>query len=221
MAKVAVSRGLLVAMAVSTGALALALVFFLGRESARRKGSGAEVPAMSINPAPGPLPSSPGIPSPAPSQAPPVATPPASPGGGLPQANDPLRAAVAAYFETVDHITPGQFTGGPEAAAQEMVAGLARGESGAFDRIIEQSDSARRRMAALAPPEPCAAYHRESVAVLEESLGMLRAMKKALEGADAEGGVAALASRANALRARTEALQREEQGLRQRFALAR
>jgi len=213
-AKVAINRGLLIAMGVSTGALALALVFLLGREAGRRKGGGGEAPSAATSRVPGIQPSGP--------EAPPPAPPPAGPGPAAPpEANDPVRAAVAAYFETVDRITPGQFSSGPEAAAQEMVAGLARGESGAFDQLIEQSEAARRRLTALTPPAPCAGYHRESLAVLEESLGMLRALKKALEGGEAETGVAALASRSNALRARTDALKAEEQSLRQRFALPR
>lgn len=223
MAKVVVNRGLIVGLGVALGAALLALVFLLGREAGRKPA----VPPSSPGSA---LPSTPGAPptqasGSAPGMEPPTQTatligasravPPPSPSAVL----EPERAAAVAFFDALDHLTPGQFSGDPQASAQEMVAGLGKGDSSGFDRLIAQAEEARGKLAALAPPPSCAGFHRESLAQLEESLVLMRANKKAMQGGESDA-LTALLARAQSLRARADALQREEKALRQRFGIA-
>jgi hypothetical protein len=213
MAKVEVGRGLLIGGGLALGSALLAVVFLLGRE-AGRKG----VPSSQAAPSPIPAagvgaPSSAAIPGPG-----------GGPAAGLengPAPSEPERAAVRAYFAALDDLAPGQLAGDPESLARELVAGLARGDTSGFEQLIGQAEVGRRKLAGLQPPQPCAAHHRTSLADMDESLAVMRTMKKALEGAESESSLSALGLRANALRVRAEALQREEQLLRQRFGLTR
>jgi hypothetical protein len=211
MAKVEVSRGLLAGGGAALAAAVLAVVFLLGREAGRRGAApGTPPPAAPASPAAEPPPGT--APAASPGEAP--ASAPAAPA-------EPERAAGRAYFAALDDLAQGQLAGDPESLAREMVAGLARGDTSGFDRLIAQAEAGRKKLAGLQPPPPCAAHHRAGLADLDESLALMRAMKKALEGAEAESSLPALGLRANALRLRAEALQREEQGLRQRYGLAR
>lgn len=225
MKKVEVSGGLLIGLICALGAALLGLVFLLGRESARpapaappQPAAQAPPPTQSTQPAPeAPAPTFAVQPPPAPmpGPAPAPATPPMDPAHRPP---DTERAAVAAYFQAVDHIQPGELDGDPQSVAQGMVEELGKGDSSGLDGMVRQAESARSRLAALAPPPACAAYHRESLADLDASLELLRGMKQALSASDADA-LSSLNSKATALRARSEALQREEQQLRQRYGL--
>jgi hypothetical protein len=135
--------------------------------------------------------------------------------------SDPARSAVAAYFDAVDRIQPAQVNGNAEAVASEMATALARGDSSDLDRMIRDTEAAKARLAALAPPASCAAHHHESLGSLDDALEMLRSMKTAMESPDPVAQLAAVAARATALRTRAEDLQREEQALRQRYGLTR
>ncbi|MBK8725298.1 MAG: hypothetical protein IPL96_04380 [Holophagaceae bacterium] len=222
MAKVEVPKGLLIGLASALGAALLALAFLLGRAAGARMQPGS---------APG---VAPGIQDARPAGA----VQAAQPGGGAMQAGpptslppapaalvpagpsdpqDPQRGAVAAYFAALDRIAPGQLAGDPQAVAQEVVAGLAKGDASGFDRLLAQADEARRRVAALVPPPPCAAFHQESLALLDENLVLLRSVKRSLEGGEGEGGMASLVARAQAVQARSEGLERADKALRARY----
>lgn len=230
MAQVQVNRGVLVALAGALGLSLLALAYLLGREAARTDPSAPPVPPRSAAPVAGTgaamaAPSgSPGIPdagapgsSPAPALESLVPPGPAGPA----EARDHQAGAVQAYFAALDRIAPGQLAGDPQALAQEMLAGLAKGDASGFDRLLGQAEEARRKVAALAPPAPCAAFHAESLAVLDENLALLRAIRRALEGAEGEGALGALVSRAQAAQARAEVLERADKALRARYGLTR
>ncbi len=135
--------------------------------------------------------------------------------------NDPLRPAVAAYFEALDHLQPGSLPGDSESTAQQILAGLTRGDSSGFDQMTQRAEAARTRLAAITAPAPCAAFHRESLADFDESLQMLRMVRKAMNGGDADALLTGMTDRANAMRSRAEALQREEKALRQRYGLVK
>ena len=125
---------------------------------------------------------------------------------------------MAAYFQAVENIQPGS-NGDPETMAQQVVAGLGKGDTSGFDGMIQQAQVARNRLSAITPPQPCTAYHRESLASLDASLDLMRDMKKALSSPEQDSSVLKIAERANALKTRTEALQLQEKSLKQRFGL--
>jgi hypothetical protein len=242
MAKVEIPRGMLIGLAGVAAAAVLGLVFVLGRESGRnaRKGPGKEpgspvVSAAASSPpgiavASGAPPESPtpamipaeGEPSSAapgrPSPSGPLGTPAPATSGSATAATDSLRAEVGSYFQAVERIHPAS-GGDPEALAQQVVAGLGKGDMTGFEALIQEAQAARNRLSALTPPQPCAAYHRESLASLDAGLDLMRAMKKALSSS--EPGSLDLESQANALKARSEALQLQEKALKQRFALVK
>jgi hypothetical protein len=131
-----------------------------------------------------------------------------------------MREAVAAYFLAMDRIQPGQLSGDPEALARGILEGLVKGDATGFDGMIRQTEEARASLAALTPPAPCAGYHQESLAMLTDSLAMLRTIKGSVQGAS--GAPAAdFTAQASRLRVRAEALQAEEQQLRRRFGLGK
>ncbi|MDR3670114.1 MAG: hypothetical protein P4L36_04680, partial [Holophaga sp.] len=132
----------------------------------------------------------------------------------------PMREAVAAYFHAMDQIQPGQLSGDPEALARGILEGLVKGDATGFDGMIRQTEEARASLAALTPPAPCAGYHQESLAMLGDSLAMLRTIKGSVQGGS---GVptADFTAQASRLRTRAEALQTQEQQLRRRFGLGK
>ena len=135
--------------------------------------------------------------------------------------SDPARAEVAAYFDAIDRIHPGNMSGDAEGVASEMAGALAKGDTSGLDRMIRDTETARESLAALTPPAPCAAHYRESLGSLDDALEVLRSLKKAMESPEAAVQLTGIATRAAALRNRSEALQKEELALRQRYGLTR
>ncbi|MFI5182457.1 MAG: hypothetical protein ACHQPI_13810 [Thermoanaerobaculia bacterium] len=130
------------------------------------------------------------------------------------------RAAVAAYFDAVDHIQAGK-VGEAEGVANEMAAALAKGDTSGLDRMIRETEEARGSLGALAPPASCAAHYRESLGSLDDALEILRSLKTAMESPEPAAQLTGITTRATALRSRAEALQKEEAALRQRYGLTR
>lgn len=223
MAKIQIPKGLLIGLTWVAVVSALGVVFLLGRESGRKtqtgfqkESRGAGVPVATLIPSSNPAKTEAPIPQSAPGGTP-------GPNGGvLPIAlippSGPERAAVAAYFQTVENIQPGS-SGDPESTARQVVTGLSKGDTSGFDGMIQQAQVARNRLSAITPPQPCAAYHRESLESLDAGLDLMRDMKKDLSSPGQEASAINLAERANALKARTEALQLQEKSLKQRFGL--
>ena len=87
--------------------------------------------------------------------------------------------------------------------------------------MIRDSEAARGKLAALVPPAPCSAHHRESLASLDDALEMLRSLKTAMESPDPVAQLAGIANRATNVRSRAEALQTQELALRRRYGLVR
>ncbi len=222
MEKVVVSKGLLIGLAVTCLSALFALVFFVGLEFGRKglslsQNGASASPRTAATAEPSPISiadsiprTRQGLPSP-----PNPAAIPSNPGM---LAADPLRASVVAYFEAVDHIQPGKLEGDAQGMANEMAAALTKGDTSGLDGLIQQSESSRKRLAALSPPQPCASYHRESLASLDEGIEMMRSIKKAMDTSDANA-LSALTSRGNALRSHSEALEREEKAIRQHYGL--
>jgi hypothetical protein len=131
--------------------------------------------------------------------------------------SEAMRSSVAAYFDAIDHIQPGQMSGDPESMAQGIMGGLAKGDSSAFEGMIQQAESARAHLASILPPQPCATYHRESLASLDAGLALMRSLKAAMASQSGDVQLSPLASQADSLRKRSEELQREEQALRRLY----
>ncbi len=232
MEKVSVSKGLLIGVVAVAALSLLALAFLLGRTS--RSGSpsgqpsGRELPG-GAQPVSLPAPAAASITDPADTRPGPglapsspdhraaLQAPPGSERGGA--GSGSARAAVATYLDAVDHIQPGKMSGDPEGVAGEMAAALAKGDTSGLDRMIRETEAAKERLAALTPPASCAAHYRESVRSLDDALEMLRSLKTAMASPDPSAQLTAVTNRATAVRSRSEALQKEELALRQRYGL--
>ena len=232
MANVSVNKGFLVGVVAALGAALLALAYQLGKASAPE---GVPAPPAKIERI-APRPQAEPLPQPArvagantdyadtrPTFVPaPTAPPPSAPEqGAAPQAADPMRAAVAAYFEAIERIQVGSMSGNAESVGQEMASALASGDMSSLDKMIRETESAKVRLAAVSPPAPCAAHHRESLGSLDDALDVLRSLKAAMESQEPVAQLANVSARAQALRSRSEALQKEELALKERYGLKR
>lgn len=218
-----IPKGLLIGLAGIAAASVIGVAFLLGREAGRRTpaefrhgSNGAEVSAASAN-----TPSKPGEATAPVLQLAPTGTS-ATSAGGLPGSVvspvDSTSASVAAYFQAAENSQPSS-NGDPESIARQVLAGLSKGDMSGFDGMIQQTHESRSRLSMLVPPQPCAAYHRESLASLDAGLDMMRAMKKALSSPGQDAQLMDLAGQANALKARADALQLQEKALKQRYGL--
>jgi hypothetical protein len=245
-ATVNVEKRLFCALAGVAGLSLLAVAYLLGRASSGAErsaprldradpasatvpaGTGAAVPMASAPTPPSADPAFAPLPSPSAPQsafhagpeppAPFLPTP--LPAPELAPPDDPERAAVAAYLDAVDAIQASGLAGSPESAATEMAVALARGDASGLDGLVREAEEARRRLLAISPPAACAAHHRETLGSFDDALGMLRALRDASASADPAASLASVATQATALRARAEALQREDRALRARAGRA-
>ncbi|MBK9063910.1 MAG: hypothetical protein IPL89_12060 [Acidobacteria bacterium] len=243
MANVSVNKGFLMGVVAVAGAALLALAYQLGKASAPEAAPApptkieriaprapeqivpppARVAAWSNDydsrPGSGPTPSAPA--QDAAPQAPAGQVPAAIEGERGGGGDISMRAAVAAYFFAVERIQVGSMTGNAESVGQEMAAALANGDTSSLEKMIRETESARARLAALSPPAPCVAHHRESVASLDDALEVLRSLKAAMESPEPIGQLANVTTRAQALRSRAEVLQKEERAIKERYGLMR
>lgn len=240
MTDVRVSKGFLITIGVVAGGSLLALAFVLGRES----GSGSALPppakiervAPRVRDEPVPLPTPASAPGTSHAEAPPAfvpVSPAAAPGtAAAPSAapfgsawsdagSDDARASVAAYFDTVERVQAGSVSGEAESIAREIASALASGDASGVDKLIGETEAAKAGLAAVAPPAPCAAHHREAVASLDDALDVLRALKTAMASSDPVAALPAVMAKGQALRTRADFLQKEEQALRERYGLRR
>jgi len=241
--KVSVSKGLLIGVVAVAAVSLLALAFQLGRASESGVVSAPSTKIERVAPRPQgveslqlPIPATASIsdhvdPLPIFGLAPsaPGAAPPAAAGLALAPvegergsaASDPMRAAVSTYFDAVERVQAGAASGDPNGIAQEMAAALANGDTSGLDKMIRETEAAKARLAAVAPPAPCAAHYRESVGSLDDALDVLRSLKAAMESSEPVAQLGAVTTRAQALRTRADALQKEELTLRERYGLKR
>jgi len=242
-ANVSVNKGFLVGVVATLGAALLALAYQLGKASAPEGVPApparieriaprapeqvvpppARVAAWSTDydsrPGAGPTPSTPeqgAAPQAAAGQMP---APVENDRGG--SGDISMRAAVAAYFDTVERIQVGSMSGNAESVGQEMAAALANGDTSSLEKMIRETEAARARLTAVSPPAPCVAHHRESLGSLDDALEVLRSLKAAMESPEPIGQLANVTTRAQALRSRAEVLQKEELTLKERYGLKR
>ena len=177
---------------------------------------GQPVPPQSAQAGPSASPAEPWSPAP-PSVSQPIPKAPAIPAGAVPPPATPSRAAVAAYFQAVNALQP-QSGGAPEAMAQQVMGSFAQGDTSGFQAMLQQAQETRKRMAAIPVPQPCAAYHQETLACLDAGLDLMLAIQKAISGTP-DAQAPDLTNQANALKARSNALQGQEQALKRVFGL--
>jgi hypothetical protein len=235
--EVAVSKWLLSGLVAALVLALFALVFFIGRESARKdppplasrtemltdqpdtlrfEHAGSEQePEVSDPEAPfaSTAPAMVNETSTQPSQSEPEVQPEPE---TTPQ--DPSREAVRTYFETIAIIQPNQMSGDASVLANELVAALTIGDSSGLDNLIRQSESIKSKLEALTPPPPCYKHHQMLLAGIEDGLELMQSLKNALNNSDMEE-LTAIAAKGSLLRTHSEALTREENTLRQRYGL--
>jgi len=235
--KVAVSKRLLSGLVAALVVAMFALVFFIGRESARkdnpplasqaemvtdqpdtlsvehasseqqREVSDPEAPFVSTAPTMLNETSTQPLPDELAAQPEPETTP-----------KDQIREAVKTYFETIAIIQPNQMSGDASVLANEMVAALTNGDSSGIDNLIRQSEAIKNKLKSLTPPQPCYTHHQMLLAGIEDGLELMQSLKNALSKSDM-GELTTIAAKGNLLRTHSEALTREENALRQRYGL--
>jgi hypothetical protein len=141
-----------------------------------------------------------------------------APAAGL--SDEATRTAVKEYFSTLDSIQEGRLTDNPQSFAQELISSALGGDTTGFDRIILQLESGRAKTRALSPPEPCADFHRKTLALIDESLQMMISLRGSIAKQDL-ADVATLGARAQQLKTRAESLDRQAREIKKRYGLAR
>ncbi|HEY4002354.1 MAG TPA: hypothetical protein VGO93_26015 [Candidatus Xenobia bacterium] len=132
--------------------------------------------------------------------------------------SSPVAKAVAAYFAAVDSIDQGQLTDDPQKFANQVVQGAMSGDMSGMDKLIREAEKGRSKLRALTPPDPCRHYHRDSLAVVEESLHLLHAMEQALKTNDANA-LATMAGEAQTMQSRSQALKDQEADLKSAYSV--
>ncbi len=191
----------------------LAIAFLLGRETVRAPqpetaARSTTTTATPVAPLPPPsvelpraaLPAAPGMPR--------LPSAPAVDGGA-----SPLRAGVAAYFDAVDHLQPGELPADGEGFAGEVLRGALAGDASRFNAFLRQAEESRTALLRIAPPPPCREYHRQALALIDDGIAVLKTLSGALAGGDTSG-LAGAAMHAGALQGRMKELQTEEQAIR-------
>ena len=224
--QVVVSKGLLAGLVGVAAAAVIGVVFLLGRASVRvppvetpkstdgSAGAATAVPAVPEPALPSPVP--PGWPPAPEPQAAPPAPIAAKPAVIAAPRTDPARAAVAAYFKAIESIQP-ETAGNPETVAMQITSGLGNGDPSGIDGMIQQAMQTRSRLAALSPPQPCAGYHRDLLASLDESLGLMRSIKQAFSSPNPSLDANTLTDAGKALKSRSDSLRSQEKALKQRY----
>jgi hypothetical protein len=224
--RVQISKGVLVGLVGVAAVALMGVVFLLGRASVRSapmdapKTSGGASTVSAVPPT-GSTIDRPAIASPigaAASVTQPVGPGPATakPSSSTVSQNNSERAAVVAYFKVVESLQP-ESSGTPETVAQQVAAGLGKGDTSGLDGMIQQAQESRRRLSAITPPQPCAAYHRELLASLGEGLDVMQGIKKMLTSSNPSVDTSEIVNRANAMKVHADSLQSQEKALKQRY----
>lgn len=213
------------------------IAFLLGRESIREPFRPSETLKPAVAPAPSPVAAisvapQPAVPSPTYTEArvavrrdqPPHLSlrsaprsqynaPPVSPG-----VDAATRQQVTAYFRQMDNIQPGQMSGDPQAMANEVLDSAMKGNTTQLDDIVRKSQSAEQRARSVNPPAHCAHYHQQAVALMGESVQIVRTMRRAIHDNDSNA-LLSLSARASTLQSHVESLRVEEQDLKRRYGV--
>jgi hypothetical protein len=238
-----VTRHVAYAVAAAFVAMIAIIFYLLGRESVHRRPRGqlaqATAPAPAAEPAPAPAPWSaptsppPASPTPTYTQPPLPAPPPLPPAMTAPAKRDswsddrappPITApsgdapAIRRYFDAIAAIQTVAAAGDATEVATQLLEAAARGDSSGLDGIVHAAEDGVARARALQPPPACAAYHQQLVAMLGESVAMIRSLKQAMASSDANA-LGAIAVTGNALKARAERLEADGRAIRIRAGI--
>ena len=133
--------------------------------------------------------------------------------------NDTLRDDVASYFREVETIQgQARSWGDPEAFAQKLLEQAGNGDMSGFDALAVANQKVRDGLGAIAVPEPCREHHRLTLAILDESIAMLRRVKSLINRADA-GALASMPAEAHELERRTKNVDAMAAEIKRRFGL--
>lgn len=128
------------------------------------------------------------------------------------------RARVAAYFSQMDSIQSAGTTGDPEEFATTMLGAAVSGDFSGIDALVRAAGDAERRAAAVQPPGECAEYHRQALAMLQESKALVTTLRDGLKRNDANV-LTSVGASAQAMKSRADSLAAAEKSLRARFGL--
>jgi hypothetical protein len=148
---------------------------------------------------------------------PPVAAP-APPPPPSPAVDAAEQQRVAQYFREVDRIQ-NMDVDNPEATAQSLIQAASSGDNSGLRKLLGQAREVEQKIRALAPPPPCASFHKKLVSVLSESREMLQQLERGLSGGSGIEALPGLLSRAQGEKGRSEALTREEKEIKRRYGL--
>ncbi len=125
--------------------------------------------------------------------------------------------AVRRYLRELDMLQAGPVGVSPNRYGQSVVGGLAKGDTAAFDELIEDVGEVLARARQMSPPAPCADLHDEVKSVLADSRDMLEKMRDQVTRGDLDG-LKELQREAERLQRRTDAIERMKNELRQRHS---
>jgi hypothetical protein len=150
----------------------------------------------------------PAVPAVATSPEPPIATPVASTGN---------KEAIRSYFAQVASIQTVGIGDGNEFANTLLSSAMA-GDQRGFDGVIASARAGQERLAKVAPPSECRAYHNRLTVVVDDGIKLMVTIQNAIKRSDSQA-LAAVASSAAMLKTRVEALEVEEKQIRARAGL--
>jgi hypothetical protein len=129
------------------------------------------------------------------------------------------RDSVSRYFRDVESIQQrGKYWNDPQALARSLVDQAAKGDGSGFDELLASNRRVRDDLAGVSVPAPCSEHHRVSVALIEESLGLLAQLKGSTLSHD-ERALTALATAAKSIEARAREADALAQAIKRRFGL--
>jgi len=215
----------------------LAMVFFLlGRESNRHQPAqtvevvrAASVPELPPVAAVAPV--VPVAPDPVPRVAPPVRVPAEDPlmkpgelGGnpfdsrGDKAAKPDDATAVRNYFIRMDSIQVMADTTDTGEFANKLLASAVSGDMSGFDSIVAQAESSAERARAISPPAVCRSYHEKMLALLGQTLDLVKGLAAAIKRNDM-ASLAGLSTGANAMQKQVTAVEAEGRALKSKYGI--
>jgi hypothetical protein len=145
-----------------------------------------------------------------------VTSPPATLANPAPRASN--AAAIRDYFIRMQSIQAVGLTGDSNDVADQLLAGAMKGDSSGLDQVVKSLSDGIDKTKAIQPPPECAAYHQSMIALLTDSIGLVRSLKGALQSGD-PSSIASLAMTGNSLKSRTDALEADGKAIRARAGL--
>jgi len=199
------SRGLVTVLLAALGVCLLVIGVFIGRETTRPP----EPIAQPVAPPPQkPLP---------PIFEPPPQAPAAPPKPSAAAIDPEEKRRVAQYFRDVDRLQNVDVDN-PEASAQALINSASSGDNSGLEKLVQQARDAERAAHAVAPPPPCASYHKKLLALLADSRDLVQQLARGF-GSGSLDALPGLMSRAQSQKARQESLARDEKELKRRYGL--